>query len=374
MDIEEFTRLLYTTAVPSSFSETEKIAKVEPLQQHVFSSMPKQLYRYRRCDERSLESFYKDQIWVSTAECMNDGFDARLYFDKQEIITWLNRLTSEESQDIFIQRLTADLNTESGNTILPGMEPVIEKIKSAPMDQLKDAVRGINKLILSDSSEALVALTSIAQQTIKFGCFSQRIDSAAMWGHYASDESGFALAYDFRSTGLAFQNDSGLNRQCAIFPMVYGTERYRVPTGYIQYMIQYRLWNQALQKTGYAQFAPNIAHDVLKSVICPDELGPIKIALHKSEEWKYEAEWRVFCSSNNDPNFQNAKHGYFIKAPVALYLGRRISSIYEKILTDIAKEKKIPVYKMRLNDDSATYNLVPNLVPSCTYGEDRLKA
>jgi hypothetical protein len=48
--------------------------------------------------------------------------------------------------------------------------------------------------------------------------------------------------------------------------------------------------------------------------------------------------------------------------PSALYLGRRISSIYEKILSDIAKEKGLPIYKMSLDDDSISYDLIPEQV------------
>ena len=82
-----------------------------------------------------------------------------------------------------------------------------------------------------------------------------------------------------------------------------------------------------------------------------------KISLHKSKEWEREAEWRLFCSSLNDQEFTNAKHGYCIKKPTAIYLGRRIKPINEKILRKLAEEKEIPVYKMKLDDKSATYDM-----------------
>ena len=44
------------------------------------------------------------------------------------------------------------------------------------------------------------------------------------------------------------------------------------------------------------------------------------------------------------------------KKPVAVYLGRKISSINEKIIKDIAREKGIECYKMELNQ-SQTYKL-----------------
>ncbi len=69
-----------------------------------------------------------------------------------------------------------------------------------------------------------------------------------------------------------------------------------------------------------------------------------------------------FCSITDDPDFVNAEHAYFPKEATAIYLGRRISSIYEKILKDIAKEKNIPVYKMKLNDELPTYKLTYELI------------
>lgn len=41
----------------------------------------------------------------------------------------------------------------------------------------------------------------------------------------------------------------------------------------------------------------------------------------------------------------------------ALYLGRKISELYQKVLVEIAKEKSIPVYKMDFNEKNRTYNL-----------------
>ena len=82
-----------------------------------------------------------------------------------------------------------------------------------------------------------------------------------------------------------------------------------------------------------------------------------KISLHKSIEWEKETEWRMFCTSSNDVEFNNEKHGFCKKKPERIYLGRRISPINEKILVSLAKEKGVPVYKMKLEDESSTYSL-----------------
>ncbi|MDE7430640.1 MAG: hypothetical protein K2N34_01790, partial [Lachnospiraceae bacterium] len=68
-----------------------------------------------------------------------------------------------------------------------------------------------------------------------------------------------------------------------------------------------------------------------------------KIAIHKSLEWKPEKEWRLFYTNTN-PQSVNEVHSFMHKKPVAVYLGRKISAINEKILKDIAKEKGIECY------------------------------
>lgn len=43
--------------------------------------------------------------------------------------------------------------------------------------------------------------------------------------------------------------------------------------------------------------------------------------------------------------------------PSAIYLGRNISDINQKIFVDIAKEKDVPVYRMYIYDRSRKYSL-----------------
>jgi hypothetical protein len=90
---------------------------------------------------------------------------------------------------------------------------------------------------------------------------------------------------------------------------------------------------------------------------CPDITIGTKIALNKSEEWKFEQEWRLFCTAVDGHQPLGDKHVCITKRPNALYLGRRITKTNEKILTMLAKEKNIPVFKMQLDDNNPSYEL-----------------
>lgn len=94
---------------------------------------------------------------------------------------------------------------------------------------------------------------------------------------------------------------------------------------------------------------------VARILPCPDEFMPRKVALIKSKEWAYEKEWRLFyqLSKGYDPE----QHSCIKYKPSAIYLGRNISDINQKILVDIAKEKDLPVYRMYIDERSRKYRL-----------------
>lgn len=358
MNREEFATILYDTVVPSNLSEEAKSKKFEKIGQFVSSNLPERLFRYRRCDERSIEAFYKNQVWASTSESMNDGFDTRLYFDRKTVNERLNCSFSAETLKNMISRGSRDVHPESGSCVLPGMEGVLAQVESMSEEQIERTLHKPWEELKKDSVQAVSELVRIVRKTVKFSCFSESIVSPAMWGHYASDESGFALAYEFEKCGFTAFSDKGYSRQCMIFPVIYGTERYKVPDEYVQYLLQYRMMNTILVNSGYSAVFPAVSMMLLNNMPCPDIVMWAKMALHKSVEWETEQEWRLFCTNNSDAEFTQSSHGHFIQTPVALYLGRRISKINQKILTEIAKEKDIPVYEMRLNDDSPTYDLI----------------
>lgn len=108
MDITDFKRILDETVVPSNLSFQEQAEKIENLYGCAKSMMPKSLFRYRKCDERSIDAFYNDRVWVSSADCMNDGFDARMYFDKNSILEWGAWFLNPSNQDQAIEKLGAD--------------------------------------------------------------------------------------------------------------------------------------------------------------------------------------------------------------------------------------------------------------------------
>ena len=99
--MEEYKHILYCTknpGYPNQYISLNNTA-LQPLSEFLVTVIPARLYRYRQCIERNYDALMHDQVWVSCAETMNDGFDARLFFDINSISNWLEKLFSSESTD-----------------------------------------------------------------------------------------------------------------------------------------------------------------------------------------------------------------------------------------------------------------------------------
>ncbi len=79
-----------------------------------------------------------------------------------------------------------------------------------------------------------------------------------------------------------------------------------------------------------------------------------KAALHKSPQWQYEKEWRLFLNKNNSTGLSCLD----IKIkPEAIYYGNDISPINKKILSEMAKEKGIKEYQIYIDTQSDRYSM-----------------
>lgn len=350
---KEFAEKLNNTVIPSSMPEDEQRKLYNELYVSADRIRPERLYRFRTCSERSFDSLEKDQFWVSRADCMNDGFDTRLFFDLKQVEEAINQM---KSYSVDRETLIKDGTKLFG--CFPQFVSFKEMIESLTDEQFEKTLKRLIDYYSDDALQAALLIPAITQQSIKFGCLSESIKSAAMWGLYAGDESGFALEYSFDKKPYAEPTPNGFTRVCSLFPVVYDANRFQVSTDYIIYLLQYRLISKALNSVGLQYSNPDFCNQILNSGKCPDLFIATKASLNKSKEWEQEAEWRLFVSSVDDVEFQNAKHGYCIKKPTAIYLGRRINRYNEIVLLKIAQDKSMPVFKMALDDSSPSYELV----------------
>lgn len=131
-----------------------------------------------------------------------------------------------------------------------------------------------------------------------------------MWSHYADYHKGFAIQYDFRNLVSQCLYCDNL-KQCEslytldVYPVIYGNKRLDA-TEMIFEFLKHEAFNAQLP------------------FVTPDILFYTKASLLKSNDWKYEKEWRLICDCSKPKSA--------IKfLPKAIYLGSRISEINEKL-------------------------------------------
>lgn len=367
MDMKAYSEMIHGIVVPANLSYEERAKRYQPLMDFLRKETPRELYRFRCCDENSISAFDQDQIWFSPGYKMNDDFDTLLYFDKEAIKSNLKTALQSENIISAIQSIGQGAEipapvqnlfpSEMLETVRNGIIQMDQTAITTALDQFYSLCT--NEIDINDTAIRQIIQS---QKSIKFACFSKAIDSAAMWGYYAGSSSGFALSYDFRD-GHYIKCDSCLNgNQCpnyknsSLAPVVYDDNRFDA-TVYATRLVQQQITQKVLaERNAFALYS--LFQDMMP---CPDMFMGTKVLLHKASAWSHEQEWRLTCQ-NSSSKFKEEEFSYAEKRPTAVYLGRKISPIHEKILRHIAVDKNIPVYKMRIRTEELSYKLYPEKI------------
>lgn len=363
MDKQAYSEMIHSIVVPATLSLEEKLKCYQPLSEFLQDETPEKLYRFRCCNERSISAFDRDQLWVSPGYKMNDDFDSLLRFDKDTIKSGLKSALENE---LFISALQsigqgAEIPPSIQNNFPPEMLDTLRQT-IAQMDQsiLVESLKQFYMFVASQIDISDTTVQEVIRKTIKFACFSEEIGSAAMWGYYADSGQGFALSYDFRNGNYtkcnSCRNQCPKYKNCLLTPIIYSDACFDA-TQYATWLFQQQVIEKMLLNNHILPLYP-----LFQNIIpCPDLFMTTKILLHKASAWSHEREWRLTCQCNL-PEFNQQEFSYAEKRPTALYLGRNISPVYEKILRHIAVEKGIPVYKMQIQQSNPEYKLYPEKI------------
>ena len=74
MTLREYAKLMNDTALQGSLSNEEYNRLYRPLLDGIQSMIPPMLFRYRSCNELSLQALWDDKIWLSKGNVMNDDY------------------------------------------------------------------------------------------------------------------------------------------------------------------------------------------------------------------------------------------------------------------------------------------------------------
>ncbi len=363
-DYIKYCKLLNDSTTPSNISEEEYSARLKPLFSWVNQHTPAKLYKFRECNENNINAFRNQQIWFATGAKMNDDYDAILYSDNDGILTDLHSLFDENGNFIFLKALKDGCSIPSRLYDIYGKEFVEntrQLLSVANEEDIKQFSSTIRLWAEEGFREQFPFISKSVQNVIKFSSFSEAIKSPLMWGHYANNSSGFALAYDFRNGNYnECHQCKKLGVTCfdpkthRLLPIVYRDKRINA-TEYARYIMQTSFTQKLLYDL---KMSKEQSEKALSSINCSDTFMQTKIVNSKFRDWDYEKEWRMTVSYKS-PYYVTDQTANIWKKPCALYLGRKIKDTDELVLRNIAYKQQIPVYKMRINETTDDYELKP---------------
>ena len=355
---KEFEALLYETEYANIADSKYVEERLSLLRKWIKDNMPTKLYRYRRCNENSISAFSKDEIWGSSYLTFNDSLECIPCYDLNKVNDILNKEFDAEIIERNISQLKEGYlpsgikelcSSEFINNLQNNAkQDISQKELEKQLQRLKNTLVTYISNNLSEYEKYFFTGISAAESQYMVACFSETNTSSLMWGHYADSHKGFCLEYDLTSIISDCAKDCKDIRQCvalmmsvAIAPVIYSKGRFDASSGFTSMLMNIVLESATNKQVGYYY---------------ADMLLPIKALLTKSDEWEYEAEWRMYRPLPSLDSF----HQCIAKIkPTAVYRGIRMSIEDKKTTADIAKDKKIPCYQMVPQYFSSTYEIKP---------------
>ena len=90
--MQTYSEMIHGIVVSATLSQEEMFKCYQPLTDFLQAETPEKLYRFRRCDEKSISAFDQDQLGFSPGYKMNDDFDALLHFNKERRLSDISQI------------------------------------------------------------------------------------------------------------------------------------------------------------------------------------------------------------------------------------------------------------------------------------------
>lgn len=125
-----------------------------------YNKAPKSLFRYRPCNENSIDTLSNDTIWFSLTETLNDPFDCLINVDK----------------DLILNNFYKDFELQNGYHLSFKDKLSLKPELNTYINDFIEEIEGV-------------------RGNISITCFSETNRSILMWAHYASGHQGVCIEY-----------------------------------------------------------------------------------------------------------------------------------------------------------------------------------
>ena len=327
----------------------DDIRNINELLIYIDENKPKSLFRYRSCNEQSIEAFRENKIFFNIASNFNDPYDCLIYCDIDKILNQVQNIFDYKNienlhnvviDESHLNTRPVNINKETAQQIInnfknKNIKDVFSNISEESIDYIKNFIKNLTPNILENYK-------NYYQNNQPLACLSETYNNILMWSHYADNHKGFVIEYEtekLKTNCMPCPNNQSYQtcpnwKQIMLLPILYTNKRYDATNYIFENTIIQTLKNVGVENV--FQLSDNFAQ--------------YKINIHKHKCWSYEKEWRLQLFRLNNENFITVK-------PKAIYLGCKISKFYEDILVKYASEQNIGIFKMYENPKNIRYSL-----------------
>ena len=341
---DEFQTLLESTFIPS-VGDRDKIEKdFDAFLNHALNNIPEHLYRYRKYDDYSFDSFRDGTIYLCNANRFSDKYDSRVYVDRKKVL--------DEQIEAFksaIADLLKEIRHKNPNIKAESAARICYYIESGLSD--KDIIDTIIKEDYAnfiggnaDNMKNRELRFRSNEKTAKIGCFTESVQSKFMWDHYAGGYTGFALEYNLKE--FVYKCLSNPDSFTYVFPVIYTDMMPDVTDDESNAYMR-----EKCLKENWMRSWAHLYHSIPLNT-----LHIFKPYLYKDKsEYAHEREWRmIYYDMENKDDFSLIPDLNCLKA---IYYGPEISTENKEKLHEIAKNKEIAEYDVTFDLESRKYNL-----------------
>ena len=338
---DEFQKLFESLYIPIVGDEAKIEREMNDFLNEVYFHTPDSLFRYRKCDKYSIDSFRNGTIYVCKASRFSDKYDSRVYVDLESINSDIKVGLKAALLGIMeeIKAKNPNLITEKASKVCYWMEcgSSVEEI--------------IDKIIKEDYSdyfkkteEDMMMRAFRFRNAAKLGCFTESVQSKFMWDNYADGYTGFALEYNLKELLIKYLEKR--EKFIPIFPVIYSDE---MPDVTMDEGLIYTLDENKDSKRMKAM-------EALFRDLPPNALHMYKPYLYKDkEEYSHEKEWRmIYYDKEKNEDYALIPDMDCLKA---IYYGPDITPENKSILHEIAARRGIAEYDVAFDLESRNYKL-----------------
>lgn len=337
---EEFQNQFENLYIPIVGDEAKIERDMNDFLNEVYAHTPDSLFRYRKCDEYSIDSFRNGTIYVCKASLFSDKYDSRVYVDLESINSDI-KVGLRAALLGIIQEIKANnpnLTSEKASKVCYWMEcgysdqEIIDKIIK---EDYADYIKG--------AEENMMMRAFRFRNAAKLGCFTESVQSKFMWDNYADGYTGFALEYNLKDLLIKYLEKR--DTYIPIFPVIFSDEMPDVTMDegllYSLDEIKDKERMKALEAL-FRDFPPNALH-MYKPYLYKDKA-----------EYSHEREWRLIYNDGKEENFALIPDMDCLKA---IYYAPDITPDNKNKLHEIAEKRGIAEYDVAFDLESRNYNL-----------------